>query len=85
MAIYFINFSIGLFNALFSVHAFIKNQMYLISIRNAISTAIYAGCVLGLFWAFEAGVKRICLSARSRQAAASGMCMCASIRSRTSM
>ncbi|WP_086225149.1 MULTISPECIES: MATE family efflux transporter [Campylobacter] len=54
MAIYFINFSIGLFNALFSVHAFIKNQMYLISIRNAISTAIYAGCVLGLFWAFEA-------------------------------
>ena len=54
MAIYFINFSIGLFNAIFSVHAFIKNQMYLISIRNAISTTIYAGCVLWLFWAFEA-------------------------------
>lgn len=54
IAIYFINFSVGLFNAIFSVHAFIKNQMYLISIRNAISTTIYAMSVLLLFYLFDA-------------------------------
>ena len=54
IAIYFINFSVGLFNGVLGIHAFIKNQMYLISIRNAISTAIYAMSVLLLFYLFDA-------------------------------
>ena len=62
IAVYFVNFSIGLFNAVFSIHAFIKNQMYLISIRNAISTAIYAIFVLGLFWLFDAMIYYIAVA-----------------------
>lgn len=53
MLFYFINFCLGLFNAVLTVSAFVKNKLYMISARNAISTAIFAGLLVVLFSVFK--------------------------------
>ncbi|ANE36345.1 flippase [Campylobacter iguaniorum] len=53
MLFYFVNFCLGLFNAVLTVSAFVKNKLYMISVRNAISTAIFAGLLVVLFSVFK--------------------------------
>ncbi|CUU83899.1 polysaccharide biosynthesis protein [Campylobacter hyointestinalis subsp. hyointestinalis] len=53
MAFYFINFCLGLFNAVLTISAFVKNKLYMISVRNAISTAIFAFVLVALFYIFK--------------------------------
>lgn len=60
---YFINFCVGLFNGVITVCAFVKNKLYLISIRNAISSAILAICIVLLFYFFKPMIFYIAISA----------------------
>ncbi|OCR93149.1 oligosaccharide flippase family protein [Campylobacter fetus] len=53
MAFYFINFCLGLFNAVLTISAFVKNKLYMISVRNAVSTAIFAFVLVALFYIFK--------------------------------
>lgn len=48
--VYFINFCLGLFNAILAIPPFVKNKIYLNSIRQAISTVIFALCILLFFY-----------------------------------
>ena len=50
---YFINFCVGLFNGVISVSMFIKNKLYIISVRNAASSAILAALIVALFYFFR--------------------------------
>lgn len=60
---YFINFCIGLFNGVFSVGIFVQNKLYLISIRNAISSLILATFIVLLFYFFKPLIAYIAISA----------------------
>lgn len=62
---YFINTCILLFNGVLSIFVFIKNKLYLISIRNAISTLIYATLVMILFFIFKPMIYYTSISALS--------------------
>lgn len=48
--VYFINFCLGLFNAILTAHAFVKNKIYLIAVRSAISSVIFAICIFGFYY-----------------------------------
>ncbi|WXG59744.1 hypothetical protein VB002_12225 [Campylobacter concisus] len=50
LVFYFINFCVGLFNGVLTVCAFVTNKLYLLSIRNAISSAILAALIVALFF-----------------------------------
>ena len=63
LAIYFANFCLGLFNAVLTCHAFIKNKVYLITVRNAISTALFATCILALYYFLPAHIFYAAVSA----------------------
>ncbi|MBE3610444.1 MATE family efflux transporter [Campylobacter californiensis] len=60
---YFINFCVGLFNGVITVCAFVRNKLYLLSIRNAISSAILATLIVLLFYLFSAMITYIAISA----------------------
>ncbi|WP_169972983.1 MULTISPECIES: MATE family efflux transporter [unclassified Campylobacter] len=60
---YFINFCVGLFNGVITVSAFVKNKLYLLSIRNAISSAILAILIVFFFYFFKPMISYIAISA----------------------
>ncbi|MCR4942722.1 MAG: MATE family efflux transporter [Campylobacter sp.] len=60
---YFINFCVGLFNGVITVCAFVRNKLYLLSIRNAISSVILASLIVVLFYLFEPMINYIAISA----------------------
>lgn len=60
---YFLNFCVGLFNAIFSVAIFLKNKLFLLSIRNAISSLILALLIFLLFLSFRPLIAYIAISA----------------------
>lgn len=60
---YFINFCVGLFNGVITVCAFVKNKLYLLSIRNAISSIILALSIVLLFYIFKPMIAYISISA----------------------
>ncbi|WP_172199909.1 MATE family efflux transporter [Campylobacter sp. RM16188] len=60
---YFINFCVGLFNGVISVCAFVRNKLYLISVRNAISMVILAALIVALFYFFKPMIAYIAISA----------------------
>ena len=60
---YFINFCVGLFNGVISVSMFIKNKLYIISVRNAASSAILAALIVALFYFFRPMIAYIAISA----------------------
>ncbi|MDO5046109.1 MATE family efflux transporter [Campylobacter sp.] len=60
---YFINFCVGLFNGVISVCAFVRNKLYLISIRNAVSSAILAALIVALFYFLKPMIAYIAISA----------------------
>ena len=62
-AFYFINFCVGLFNGVISVSMFIKNKLYIISVRNAASSAILAVLIVALFYFFRPMIAYIAISA----------------------
>lgn len=62
-AFYFLNFCVGLFNGIFSIGIFVKNKLYLISIRNAISILILAFFILLLFSNFKPLISYVAASA----------------------
>ena len=49
-ALYALNFIIGLFNGVLGISAFVKNKVYLISLRRAFSSLIFAFFVLVLYY-----------------------------------
>lgn len=49
-AIYSANFCLGLFNAILSIHAFAKNQIYLIAVRSAISSAVFGAGIFAFYY-----------------------------------
>lgn len=51
--IYALNFTLGLFVAVFGIHAFVKNQLYLISLRQTLGTLATGLCIFGLYASFE--------------------------------
>lgn len=63
MAFYFINFCLGLFNAVLTISAFVKNKLYMISVRNAVSTAIFAFVLVVLFYIFKPMIYYTAISA----------------------
>ncbi|EAI4415082.1 oligosaccharide flippase family protein [Campylobacter fetus] len=63
MAFYFINFCLGLFNAVLTISAFVKNKLYMISVRNAVSTAIFAFVLVVLFYIFQPMIYYTAISA----------------------
>lgn len=60
---YFINFCVGLFNGVISVCAFVRNKLYIISVRNAISMAILAALIVVLFYFLRPMIAYIAISA----------------------
>ncbi|MCD8213341.1 MAG: MATE family efflux transporter [Campylobacter sp.] len=60
---YFINFCVGLFNGVISVCAFVRNKLYLVSIRNAVSSAILAALIVALFYFLRPMIAYIAISA----------------------
>lgn len=50
--VYFLNFCLGLFNTIFTITAFVKNKIYIISIRNAISSIIFGLGIILFFYFF---------------------------------
>ncbi|MEH1010221.1 hypothetical protein QM027_04235 [Campylobacter concisus] len=63
LVFYFINFCVGLFNGVLTVCAFVTNKLYLLSIRNAISSAILAILIVALFYFFKPFISYIAISA----------------------
>ncbi|EFU4396490.1 oligosaccharide flippase family protein [Campylobacter fetus] len=63
MAFYFINFCLGLFNAVLTISAFVKNKLYMIFVRNAVSTAIFAFVLVVLFYIFQPMIYYTAISA----------------------
>ena len=63
LVFYFINFCVGLFNGVLTVCAFVTNKLYLLSIRNAISSAILAALIVALFFFFKPFISYIAISA----------------------
>ncbi|CAD7288770.1 MATE family efflux transporter [Campylobacter suis] len=60
---YFINFCVGLFNGVITVCAFVRNKLYLLSIRNAISSALLAAIIVFLFYFFKPMIAYIAIAA----------------------
>ncbi|MBR8465212.1 MATE family efflux transporter [Campylobacter sp. faydin G-140] len=60
---YFINFCVGLFNGVITVCAFVRNKLYLLSIRNAISSVILATLIVALFYFFTPMIAYIAIAA----------------------
>lgn len=60
---YFANFCVGLFVGVITVCAFVTNKLYLLSIRNAISSAILAILIVILFYFFKPMIAYIAISA----------------------
>ena len=60
---YFINFCVGLFNGVITVSIFVKNRLYLLSIRNAISSGILALLIVTFFYFFDPMIAYIAISA----------------------
>lgn len=48
--LYFTNFCLGLFNAMLCTMPFIANKIYLIAVRSAISSVIFAFCIFGFYY-----------------------------------
>lgn len=48
--LYFLNFCLGLFNTIFTITAFVKNKLYLLSIRNLISSLIFGLGIVVVFY-----------------------------------
>ena len=63
LVFYFINFCVGLFNGVLTVCAFVRNKLYLLSIRNALSSVILAALIVALFYFFRPMIAYIAISA----------------------
>ena len=60
---YFINFCVGLFTGVVTVCAFVRNKLYLVSVRNAVSSLLLAALIVALFYFFAPMIAYIAASA----------------------